>query len=140
MAFDEGLAKLVQQGLNTNSMTFTATTALTNLGTAYSATHCGRNVYKQAAALPRDIKSVAKAAAKYWYSGHAVYDSKTGDMTKYDDKSKKLYENFARMLWASSTKVAFGMIDVKGQDLWVVAYYCYDKPAVSSADAGFSIK
>jgi hypothetical protein len=51
-------------------------------------------------------------------------------MTKYDKASKTLYENFARMLWKSTSKAAFGMIDQTATEtVWVVAYYCYDKAA-----------
>ena len=53
-------------------------------------------------------------------------------MTKFDKTSGGLYEQFARMLWKSSTKTAFGMIDRAGSDtVWVVGYYCYDKPVVA---------
>lgn len=116
--------------MNSASVTFTATTTL-NLGAGYTQ-HCDKNVYKHADATSKDIKAVSKAAAADWYSGNTVYDYKTGDMAKFDAKSQKLYENFTRMMWKSSTKVAFGMINQPGSDtVWVVGYYCYDKPVVS---------
>lgn len=118
--------------MNIASVTFDESTPL-DLGTAYG-TACGKNVYKHHGAATKDIKAVSAAAAKDWYSGNAVYDYKTGDMAAFDAKSRKLYENFARMMWKSSTKVAFGMINQSGSDtVWVVGYYCYDKPVVSGS-------
>jgi hypothetical protein len=118
--------------LNSASVTFSALTSL-DLGTAYGQ-HCDKNVYKHDGAVTKDIKAVSKAAAADWYSGNTVYDYKTGDMAKFDAKSQKLYENFARMIWKSSTKAAFGMTSHPGSDtVWVVGYYCYDKPVVSGS-------
>jgi len=118
--------------LNAASVGFTEATSL-DLGTDYN-THCGKNVYKHADATSKDIKAVSKAAAANWYSGNTVYDYKTGDMAKFAAASEKPYENFTRMMWKSSTKVAFGMINAPGSDtVWVVGYYCYDKPAVEAA-------
>lgn len=35
------------------------------------------------------------------------------------------------MMWASSTKVAFGMIKQESTEtVWIVGYYCFDKPIV----------
>lgn len=110
LQYDEDLAKKLQAELNKKSVTFTESTPL-DLGAAYEIdTKCGRNVFEYTDATSTDIKAVSKAAAANWASGDTVYDYKTGDMAKFDAKSQKLYENFTRMLWASSTKAAFGMI------------------------------
>jgi len=101
-------------------------------GTDYEA-NCDKNVYKHTPATSKDIKTVSEAAAAEWYRGNTAYDDKTGDMAKFDEKSKVLYENFARMMWKASTKAAFGMINPPGSDtVWVVGYYCYDKPVVTA--------
>jgi hypothetical protein len=106
-------------------------------GTADYDTKCASNVYKHEDATSTDIKVISKAAAADWYSGKAAYDFTTGDMAKFDAKSQKLYENFVRMMWKSSTKVAFGMISQPTNNrVWVVGYYCYDKPDVSAAARG----
>lgn len=129
LEFDEGLAKKLQSALDIASATYNEKSTL-NLGTDYN-NNCKKNVYKHTDATSKDIKSVAKAAAKNWYSGNTVYNYKNGDTT--DEKKLKEYQNFARMMWKSSTKVAFGMVDAKTSDtVWVVGYYCYDAPSVGT--------
>jgi hypothetical protein len=136
LEFDEGLAKKLQSALDIASATYDASKVL-DLGQDYN-DNCGRNVYKHTDATSKDIKSVAKAAAKDWYSGNTVYNYKNGDTT--DEKKLKEYQNFARMMWKSSTKVAFGMVDVKGADtVWVVGYYCYDAPSVGDGNTARDI-
>jgi hypothetical protein len=139
LEFDEGLAKVLQSALDISSATYSETSTLTlsSSGTDYNS-NCGKNVYKHTAATSKDIKSVAKAAAADWYSGNTVYNYKNGDTT--DEKKLKEYQNFARMMWKSSTKVAFGMVDVKGADtVWVVGYYCYDAPSVGDGNTARDI-
>jgi len=143
LEFDEDLAKKLQAALDRDSVDFYKDDfdpknwkALDEQkpagvsGEKYGKT-CGKNVYKHERATSQDINSVSKAAAERWYSGHADYDYKTGDRDKFDEASTKRYQDFARMMWRSSTKVAFGMINRPGTDtVWVVGYYCYDKPDV----------
>jgi hypothetical protein len=77
------------------------------------------------------MKSVAQAAAQNWYSGNQYYDYANGDTNNI----KKLaeYRSFARMIWSSSTKVAFGMVDDPLKEIiWVVGYYCFDAPQVDA--------
>lgn len=130
LVFDVDLAKKLQAQLNSKSATFSETTLL-SVGTAFTA-NCAKNIYKHDGSVTKDIKTVSKKATDDWYLGNKVYDYKTGDMAAFDAKSRKLYENFTRMMWKSSTKVAFGMVNPPGSDtVWVVGYYCYDQPVVS---------
>lgn len=141
LQFDDALASELQQEMNKVANTFDpavpTTTALGGIAAGYRA-NCAKSIYKhEDASLGKDIKTLSKAAVDYWYSGNTVYDYATGDRTKYDQDSTKLYANFARMLWKASSKVAFGMIDQTDEErVWVVAYYCYDKAAVPGVTAG----
>ena len=137
------LAKKLQAALDLNSASFATTTVLDltikGLADPNYAANCGRNVYKHSTeGTTKDIKSVADAAAKNWYSGNTVYNYQSGDTN--DEKKLTEYQNFARMIWKSAHKVAFGMVDVKGADtIWVVGYYCFDKPAVGDGGASRAI-
>jgi hypothetical protein len=95
---------------------------------------CDKNVFEleNAAETAKDIGVVSKAAADNWYSGHVDHDYKLGAMAVFVATREEAYENFTRMMWKSSTKVAFGMINqAKTDTVWVVGYYCHDKPVVS---------
>jgi hypothetical protein len=44
------------------------------------------------------------------------------------------------MMWKASTKAAFGMINRSDSDtVWVVGYYCYDKPTVCVRNCGSGV-
>jgi len=127
---DNILAFRLQKDMDLKSTTFKKDTVI-SLGTGpdYS-TVCAKNVYEyDSSGKNKDMTSVAEAASGNWYSGNVYYDYTNGDTN--DIKKLKEFQNFARMIWASSTIAAFGLVnDVPNEIIWVVGYYCYDKPTI----------
>jgi hypothetical protein len=89
---------------------------------------CAESIYEETSTDPTVLAAVSttNVATETWYTeGAAVIDYNTGGpKTSPTDQDK--VDAFLRMIWKTTTKVAFGV-----KDKWVVAWYCDVKPVTA---------